>query len=61
MEPTKWVMNEYHTLMVRIIFYVLTKILPRWTLSCYCDIEILYGLAIMLPLLEEVNILMKLA
>jgi hypothetical protein len=64
LKPIKRVMNEYHTLVVKMVMDFASNNYTRWTLSFYVILRsslVFYGLVILLPLLEEVNKLMKLA
>jgi hypothetical protein len=61
LEFAKRVMNEYHTLVVKMTMDFVSNNSFKVNFEILCDIEVLYELAILLPLLEEVNNLMKLA
>jgi hypothetical protein len=61
LELAKRVMNEYHTLVVKMTMDFVSNNSFKVNFEIVCDIEVLYELAILLPLLEEVNNLMKLA
>jgi hypothetical protein len=61
LELTKRVMNEYHTLVDKMTMDFVSNNSFKVNFEILCDIEVLYELAILLPLLEEVNNLMKLA
>jgi hypothetical protein len=61
LKPTKRVMSEYRTLVVKMAFDSINNNSAKVNFELLCDIEVLYGLAILLPMLEEVNNLMKLA
>jgi hypothetical protein len=61
LEFAKMVISEYHTLMVKMALDFACNNSIKVNFTLLCDIEVLYGLAILLPLLEEMNNLMKLA
>jgi hypothetical protein len=61
LELVKRVMNEYHTLVVKMTMDFVSNNSSKVNFEILCDIEVLYELAILLPFLEEVNNLMKLA
>jgi hypothetical protein len=60
LEPTKRVMSEHCTLVVKMALDSTNNNSAKVNFELLCDIEVLYGLAILLPMLEEVNNLMKL-
>jgi hypothetical protein len=64
LEPIKMVLNEYPTLVVKMVLDASNNNPNKLTfeLLSICDIKPLYGLANLLPnLFEEMNSLMKLA
>ncbi len=64
LKPIKMVLNEYPTLVVKMVLDASNNNPNKFTfeLLIICDIKFLYGLANLLPnLLEEINSLMKLA
>jgi hypothetical protein len=61
LEPTKRVMSEYRTLVVNMALDSTNNNSAKVNFELLCDIEVLYGLAILLPMLEKVDSLMKLA
>jgi hypothetical protein len=61
LEPTKRVMSEYHTLVVKMALDSTNNNSAKVNFELLCDIEVLYGLAILLPMWEKVDSLMKLA
>lgn len=61
LEFAKMVISEYHTLMVKMALDFACNNSIKVNFTLLCDIEVLYGLAILLPLLQEMNNLMKLA
>jgi hypothetical protein len=61
LEPTKRVMNEYYTLVVKMDLDFASNNFAKMNFELLHDIEVLYELITLLPLLEEVNNLMKLA
>jgi hypothetical protein len=60
LEPTKRVMSEYRTLVKMALEYT-NNSSAKVNFELLCDIEVLYSLAILLPMLEKVDSLMKLA
>jgi hypothetical protein len=60
LEPTKKVMNEYRILVVKMTLDFVNNDFAKVNFELLCDIEVLYGLIVLLPLLKEVNNLMKL-
>ncbi len=48
-------MNEYHILVVKMVLYFSNNNSTKVNFELLCDIETLYRLAILLPLLEELN------
>jgi hypothetical protein len=58
LEPTKKVMNEYRILVVKMTLDFVNNGFANF--EFLCDIGVLYGLIVLLPLLKEVNNLMKL-
>lgn len=64
LKPIKMVLNEYLTLVVKMVLDASNNNPNKlnFKLLIICDIKLLYGLANLLPnLLEEMNSLMKLA
>ncbi len=62
LEPTNRVMSEYHIIIVKMVPNFVNNNSTKVNFELIYDIEVLYELAILLPLLEEVNNnLMKLA
>jgi hypothetical protein len=61
LEPAKRVMGEFHILMVKMDMDGTTINSAKVKFELLNDIEILYVLAILLPLFEQMNNLMKLA
>ncbi len=55
-KPKKRLMNEYHTPMIKMALDFV-----KVNVELLCDIEVLYGLIVLLTLLKEVKNLMKLA
>ncbi len=60
LEPTKKVMNEYCIHVVKMTLDFVNNDFVKVKFELLCDIEVLYGLVVLLPLLKEVNNLMKL-
>lgn len=60
LEPTKKVMNEYCIIVVKMTLDFVNNDFAKVNFELLCDIEVLYGLIVLLPLLKEVNNLMKL-
>lgn len=60
LEPTKKVMNEYSIIVVKMTLDFVNNDFAKVNFELLCDIEILYWLIVLLPLLNEVNNLMKL-
>jgi len=60
LEPTKKVMNEYCILVAKMNLDFVNNDFAKVNFELLCDIEVLYGLIVLLPLLNEVNNLMKL-
>jgi hypothetical protein len=61
LEFAKRVISEYYTLMVKMVLDFARNNSIKVNFKLLCDIEVLYGLAILLPLLEEMNNFMKMA
>jgi hypothetical protein len=61
LELANKVRNEYYTLVVKMVMDFVINNFAKVKFELLCDIEDLYGLALLLPLLKEVNNLMKLA
>jgi len=60
LEPTKKVMNEYCIRVVKMTLDFVNNDFAKVNFELLCDIEVLYGLVVLLSLLKEVNNLMKL-
>ncbi len=52
-------MNEYHNIIVKMALDFVNNNFTKINFELLCDIEILYGLTILLPLLKEKNLRMK--
>lgn len=61
MEHANKVMNEYCTLVIKMVMDFVINNFAKVNFELLRDIEDLYGLALLVPLLKEVNNLMKLA
>jgi hypothetical protein len=62
LKPTKRVMiNEYYTLVLKMALDFASNNFAKMNFELLHDIEVLYELIVLLPLLEEMNNLMKLA
>jgi hypothetical protein len=61
LELANKVMNEYCTLVVKMALDFVINNFAKVNFELLCDIKDLYGLAFLLPLLKDVNNLMKLA
>jgi hypothetical protein len=59
LEFAKRVISEYYILMVKMALDFACNNSIKVNFKLLCDIEVLYGLAILLPLLEEMKNLMK--
>jgi hypothetical protein len=60
LELANKVMNEYCTLVAKMVMDFVINNFSKVNFELLCDIEDLYGLGLLLPLLKEVNNLMKL-
>jgi hypothetical protein len=61
LELVKKMMNQNYTLVVKMVMDFVINNFAKVKFELLCDIEDLYGLTLLLPLLKEVNNLMKLA
>jgi hypothetical protein len=61
LEPLKWVMEKYKTLIVKMSHDNVSVAQVRFNLYLLCDLHILLGSSCLLPLLEAVNALIKFA
>lgn len=61
LELTKRVMSEYCTLVVKMALDSTNNNSAKVNFELLCDIEVFYGLAILLPMSEKGDSLMKLA
>ncbi len=61
LEPLKWVMAKYKTLIVKMSKDNVLVAQARFNLNLFCDLHMLLGLFCLLPLLEAVNALIKFA
>jgi hypothetical protein len=59
LELAKRMMNEYHNIIVKMALDFVNNNFTKINFELLCDIEILYGLTILLPLFKEKNLRMK--
>jgi hypothetical protein len=55
LELANKVMNEYCTLVIKMVMDFVINNFAKVNFELLCDIEDLYGLTLLLPLLKEVN------
>jgi hypothetical protein len=59
LEFAKTMMNRYQNLIVKMTLDFVSNNFTKMNFELLCDIEVLYGLTILLPLLKEVNLSVK--
>ncbi len=59
LELAKRMINEYHNIIVKMALDFVNINFTKMNFELLCDIEVLYGLIILLPLLKEVNLGVK--
>jgi hypothetical protein len=60
LEPLKWVIIKYKTLIMKMLKDNVSVVQARFNLDLLCDLHML-GLFCLLPLLEAINVLIKFA